>query len=745
MALIPSEQKFHTLDKDTPTKDRGSRQAQALRKIYTMGDVVTTVAANIGVVTTNSYDTVAAMVASSSTAGDVVETSGYFSEGDEGGMFYDIASTGVADGGSVIALANGTYALARFKGTLSPTMWGVKANDSAASTANVASFNAMTLWLSTLGQNVPPNAVLFPQGRYYIDGTVYLPIGYLGATYSFIIDFNGSEIVNNGGTDFVMLHRDMDNRAYAPLVSGATTTAQNLQYYVSENLQLSNLKIKGNSKNASSVGIQLEATSRSSLTNINCNTHGYGLSIQHGLETLIELCLFQNYLEGVWISNGTALWGSTAYQNQSNASTFSDCRWYSAVDTECALRNEGNSGVRVTACVFEGSPPQYNIIASGSSWAQSMVIETLHLETTTEGVCSIAVKNGMSVYISDFYPQNAHVLAKLAGHADGAGAGSVDMQLVYFPPTSTFDLGPATTTWTAADGSTVDRTAAATLTLRGPDFPSGIMNYNTGTAYYTGGVMPYYGQYIRDGLSTQIDLYSAAAITLTGDGITLKQTNSLTSESFNNAPAIKQGYYDTRLSHRTTIAGAFRIAQRSNPPRIPGTPCLNLLQPTSIASDFNVWLPSDQQRGTLAMYRRPQGQSYDWVSPTAMLTNDAAGLMIDVSISPIKTGVKLQDSAGVMFAYIKVPYDVNYSVWIESIQVIASASTASAVNIYNPNITAGAQGGLRKSGDLNAVIDMDPTDSAVRIKGEVDKVAQVTITPGDTTTVIYGIKVIYAT
>ena len=42
MAIIPSEQKFHTLDKDTPTKDRGSKQAQALRKVYTMADIVET-------------------------------------------------------------------------------------------------------------------------------------------------------------------------------------------------------------------------------------------------------------------------------------------------------------------------------------------------------------------------------------------------------------------------------------------------------------------------------------------------------------------------------------------------------------------------------------------------------------------------------------------------------------------------------------------------------------------------------
>jgi len=54
MALIPSEQKFHTLDKDTPTKDRGSKQAQDQRKIYTMADIVET-AGGGGVVSKLEY------------------------------------------------------------------------------------------------------------------------------------------------------------------------------------------------------------------------------------------------------------------------------------------------------------------------------------------------------------------------------------------------------------------------------------------------------------------------------------------------------------------------------------------------------------------------------------------------------------------------------------------------------------------------------------------------------------------
>ena len=112
-------------------------------------------------------------------------------------------------------------------------MWGAKANDGSASSANVIAMNAMTLWLSTLGNDVAPNAVLFPQGTYYIDGTIFLPIGYGGDTYNFIFDFNGSRLKNNGGTDFTMLHRDMNNRDYAPLFNGAPDTASNLQFYVS--------------------------------------------------------------------------------------------------------------------------------------------------------------------------------------------------------------------------------------------------------------------------------------------------------------------------------------------------------------------------------------------------------------------------------------------------------------------------------------------------------------------------------
>lgn len=42
MPQIPLDQKFHTLDANTPTKDRGSSQTDGLREIYTMQDIVDT-------------------------------------------------------------------------------------------------------------------------------------------------------------------------------------------------------------------------------------------------------------------------------------------------------------------------------------------------------------------------------------------------------------------------------------------------------------------------------------------------------------------------------------------------------------------------------------------------------------------------------------------------------------------------------------------------------------------------------
>ena len=43
MPQIPVDQKFHTLNANTPTKDRGSAQTDSLREIYTMQDIIDSV------------------------------------------------------------------------------------------------------------------------------------------------------------------------------------------------------------------------------------------------------------------------------------------------------------------------------------------------------------------------------------------------------------------------------------------------------------------------------------------------------------------------------------------------------------------------------------------------------------------------------------------------------------------------------------------------------------------------------
>ena len=145
MAIIPSEQKFHTLDKDTPTKDRGSKQAQALRKIYTMSDISSTAAGSIGVPTDIQYDTVAVMQAATPDVGKYATTLGYTTPGDGGGALYIIAAADPGGTNHTIALANGTFAVSQFSELFVPQQWGVVSGDNSASaaSANVAGLNAM--------------------------------------------------------------------------------------------------------------------------------------------------------------------------------------------------------------------------------------------------------------------------------------------------------------------------------------------------------------------------------------------------------------------------------------------------------------------------------------------------------------------------------------------------------------------------------------------------------------------------
>ena len=57
MAQIPVDQKFHTLNASTPTKDRGSAQTDSLREIYTMQDIIDSVTTGGGIDFTELGDT----------------------------------------------------------------------------------------------------------------------------------------------------------------------------------------------------------------------------------------------------------------------------------------------------------------------------------------------------------------------------------------------------------------------------------------------------------------------------------------------------------------------------------------------------------------------------------------------------------------------------------------------------------------------------------------------------------------
>ena len=208
MALIPSEQKFHTLDKDTPTKDRGSKQAQALRKVYTMADITATAVGSIGVPTDFQYDTVAFMQAGTPTVGKYATTLGYTTPGDGGSALYIIAAADPGGTNHTIALANGTFAVSQFSELFVPQQWGVVSGDNSASaaSANVAGLNAMFAHMQDVansGADFSGSAATFLGGDYYVDATIELP---KNERSTFPIYFNGA-VLKSTVNDIVIIKR----------------------------------------------------------------------------------------------------------------------------------------------------------------------------------------------------------------------------------------------------------------------------------------------------------------------------------------------------------------------------------------------------------------------------------------------------------------------------------------------------------------------------------------------------------
>ena len=74
MPQIPVDQKFHTLNANTPTKERGSAQADGLREIYTMQDIIDSVTTGGGINFTELGDTPSTYVGAAGQAALVNDT-----------------------------------------------------------------------------------------------------------------------------------------------------------------------------------------------------------------------------------------------------------------------------------------------------------------------------------------------------------------------------------------------------------------------------------------------------------------------------------------------------------------------------------------------------------------------------------------------------------------------------------------------------------------------------------------------
>tara|TARA_R110000868_G_scaffold55922_3_gene173586 strand:+ start:1527 stop:3704 length:2178 start_codon:yes stop_codon:yes gene_type:complete len=336
MALIPSEQKFHTLDKDTPTKDRGSKQAQALRKIYTMSDISSTAAGSIGVPTDIQYDTVAVMQAATPDVGKYATTLGYTTPGDGGGALYIIAAADPGGTNHTIALANGTFAVSQFSELFVPQQWGVVSGDNSASaaSANVAGLNAMFAHMQDVansGADFSGSAATFLGGDYYVDATIELP---KNEQSIFPIYFNGA-VLKSTVNDIVII-----KRSYVTSSESGTVNIYDLT--------VSGLGTTG------CEGLFIHGSYASIVQGCHFTNLAVGLHLEFALMTNVTSSRWTSCLRGATVRNTQ---GGPSFSGQSNSTSFRSCRWNSPAAGDYGLWVYNCSQVTVHDSVFEGAHP----------------------------------------------------------------------------------------------------------------------------------------------------------------------------------------------------------------------------------------------------------------------------------------------------------------------------------------------------------------------------------------------------
>jgi hypothetical protein len=411
MALIPSEQKFHTLDKDTPTKDRGSKQAQALRKIYTMGDISATAAGSIGAPTDIQYETVAVMQAASPDVGKYATTLGYTTVGDGGASMYKIEAADPGGTNHSLLLANGNYAVSQFDGVINPTQWGAILDDKTQATVNATAINAMFAYQEFYASD--GIKVEFISGSYYTDSPLLLPVS---ENLLHIIDFQGSTLYPTLD-NMIVLHRPPVNR------SGVNKGSESSPVHI---LNLHIAAYDNTYTTTGCTGIQIQKSYQTVIRGCSFENLEFDIDLQFALQTMVEACLFGSN-RNISCYAGVLQDPPGTYHGtkQSNRSVFQNCRWYSSgLGTHCVYVDR-SGGVIVSESVFEGTHPLGSevYLGMGSNTLRDFEIINCHIEsgpnTTVGSLKQIFFEQGPNpeggyygvclIKISRLYPQTIAV------------------------------------------------------------------------------------------------------------------------------------------------------------------------------------------------------------------------------------------------------------------------------------------------------------------------------------------------